>query len=83
MASERLPDGSLGTWCGGDKKPNRMLALPRGAPVSQLEQIWPLAGWRPLSTYCANLQYVFLMNETLKRLATQVCVRFLFDTMTR
>ncbi|KAL1515335.1 hypothetical protein AB1Y20_001966 [Prymnesium parvum] len=74
VASQRQPDGAYGTWCPMNL-PNRMLALRPGAPPSPLESRWPLSDWAPLTTYCANIRYVFLMNEPIKRLTTQLLYR--------
>ena len=72
VSSQRLPNGGVGEWCVGSR--NRMVAL-RSKARSPFDRIWPLSRWQPLSTFCPNIQYVLLMNDPLKRLATQLLYR--------
>jgi hypothetical protein len=49
----------------------KMLALAPGEE-SFFDELWPLSGWRPLSTYCSNVRYSFLMHEPVHRLISQL-----------
>jgi hypothetical protein len=71
-SAERLPSGAVQRWCPGPA--NRMLSVRRGG-ASPLDALWPLGAWRPLTTLCASVRHVFLMNEPLKRVATQLLFR--------
>jgi hypothetical protein len=48
-----------------------MLVVRSGEP-SPYEGFWPLEGWRPLSTYCSNVRYSFLMHEPVHRMISQI-----------
>ena len=72
VAAQRLPDGRVGAWCKGPR--NGMVAI-RDGDSSPFDRLWSLSAWEPLSTLCPNIRYVFLMNEPLKRLATQLLYR--------
>ena len=47
------------------------LVVKRGGP-SPFDALWPPEGWRPLTTYCANIRYSFLMHEPIHRLLSQL-----------
>ena len=49
--------------------------LVAGGAPSIFDELWPLESWRPLSTYCANLRYTFVMHEPLRRLVGQLLAR--------
>ena len=48
-----------------------MLVVAAGEP-SPYDELWPLSGWQPLSTYCSNIRYSFLMHEPIHRIVSQL-----------
>jgi FkbM family methyltransferase len=53
---------------------NRSLVVPRRAP-SPFDKWWPLRGFMPLATFCANIKYMLVMHEPLHRMLAQLLLR--------
>jgi hypothetical protein len=51
---------------------NASVLVVRRGEHSPFDDLWPPEGWAPLSTYCQNIRYSFLMHEPLHRLLSQL-----------